>query len=407
MRDWGDDVYDAIDEIETDRARVAEALEKDIAGVDVSPDGENEVVYQEDAAQYAARILALQRRLSMRQDGELNFKRAYIRYAHGGNVIELKTPQISAAPVHFGGSGKILDFSQKSRHRLLKFLNSIDRDALDVARLWMVTLTYPREWDNDPRAWKRHLKAFQERIRRAFGPLAAVWKLESQQRGAPHFHLIVIVPPSWSGGLECFRTEVRKERLVRHWRGGYLKEFREWCSLAWAQVVAGVDPRSSWVRNKGEDDHVKAGTNVEPLIGWNRVISYAAKYLGKECTWGLADENGEALSVGRFWGVWNREAWPVRWVSVAVPLECWVKIKRVLGKYADRVFGRVHPALKATVRSISVFMPASLIQQLYLWAFPAGATLHEAPPDVRRLMLECGIEPIPGMDARGRWLAGY
>src|SRR5262249_17838929 len=138
-------------------------LSNDIAGVQVAPDGEIEIVYQEDASQHAARMLMLQRRLSMREGGEFNFKRAYIRYPHGGNVIELKTPQISAAPVHRGGSGMILDFSDKSRRRLLKFLNSIDRDALDVARLWMITLTYPREWTNDPRAWKRHLKAFQER----------------------------------------------------------------------------------------------------------------------------------------------------------------------------------------------------------------------------------------------------
>jgi hypothetical protein len=56
----------------------------------------------------------------------------------------------------------------------------------------MVTLTYPETFPSDGETVKRHLRAFWERLRRTgwLEKNSAVWFLEFQERGAPHFHFL-------------------------------------------------------------------------------------------------------------------------------------------------------------------------------------------------------------------------
>jgi len=76
-------------------------------------------------------------------------------------------------------------FSARSRARMMRLLGMLRRDALPV----FVTLTYPRVWSSDYRQWKRNLDAFGHWLRRwSLGKGSAVWKLELQDRSAPHFH---------------------------------------------------------------------------------------------------------------------------------------------------------------------------------------------------------------------------
>ena len=46
-----------------------------------------------------------------------------------------------------------------------------------------VTLTYPKQYPEDPELCKRHLKALRKRLQREYGPFAAFWRLGIQQRG--------------------------------------------------------------------------------------------------------------------------------------------------------------------------------------------------------------------------------
>jgi hypothetical protein len=62
--------------------------------------------------------------------------------------------------------------------------------------MFFVTLTYPREYPEDPEVCKRHLKALRKRLQREFEPFAAFWRMGIQRRGAWHFHLLLFVGQS-------------------------------------------------------------------------------------------------------------------------------------------------------------------------------------------------------------------
>lgn len=178
--------------------------------------------------------------------------------------------------------GAVGAFNRRSRGRLLQWLGSIDRRALQLLPLF-VTLTYPATWPDDPATWKRHLEAFAKRVRRRYPGAAIVWRLEPQRRGAPHFHLLVF-------GVRYLdpRGEV----------------------AAWWNAIL-----------DGGADHLAAGTRVERVQSWRGVMHYASKYLAKH-------GDGEGFEgVGRHWGVIGREALPVNWRVYLVPF---FEVRRVL-----------------------------------------------------------------------------
>lgn len=99
-------------------------------------------------------------------------------------------------------SGDIRTFTRGARSRLLRTCASIPAEHVASGLLFR-TLTYGREygawdgeappvWAQDPKRWKRDLDAFGKRVRRKFPRAGCVWKLEPQQRGAPHFHLLAV-----------------------------------------------------------------------------------------------------------------------------------------------------------------------------------------------------------------------
>jgi hypothetical protein len=134
------------------------------------------------------------------------------------------------------------------------------------ARPLFCTLTYPNEWFFDPELWKTHLDNFAKRLLRRYPNGGAIWKLEMQQRGAPHFHPFVF-------GIEDSEPA--------------LEEFREWLSQAWFEIVGSNDLK-----------HLLAGTGVERLRTMGGAIRYVSGYASKEDqTW----QGGE--NVGRYWGV--------------------------------------------------------------------------------------------------------
>lgn len=192
-----------------------------------------------------------------------------VRWNPAGQSIKLQIPlprhpenQSAQAP-----RGLIREFSRKSRSRMLQTLGELDKVALEKALL--VTLTYPREWPAEMVACKRHLVNLFKRVRRETAKVSAVWKLEYQKRGAPHFHLLVLGAP-----------------FIDH----------EWLAQAWYEVVDSGDP-----------NHLKAGTQVAPLKKADRAIFYVGKYMSKIDK--HEDIEDEDLP-GRIWGVMGRENLP-------------------------------------------------------------------------------------------------
>jgi hypothetical protein len=218
-----------------------------------------------------------------------------IRVFLGGRQVVLRGDPIAA--IGSGRRRRVHGFTRASRRRMLQWLQTIDRE--DSGLPLFVTLTYPREWPGDSRRWKRDLNAWLARLKRAQPRAWAVWRLEPQARGAPHYHLLVF-------GVDALP--------------------KEWLSRTWYEVVGSRDER-----------HLRAGTQVQRVRSWNGVTSYAAKYLAKEL---VALPHAWQQGVGRWWGVHNRRRVPRQAMDVRLTDGAFCRIRRVMRRYVRRAGGR-------------------------------------------------------------------
>lgn len=203
---------------------------------------------------------------------------------------------------------KIRHWSAKSRRRMLKTCSELDwapvieKSNSERYTMAMVTLTYPgagQKWSDyvpDAETAARHFAAFQERFYRAWGErISGIWKREFQRRGAPHLHVLMLVP-TWG---------ITRDRKSEYIEESKLMFFREWASVAWAEIVGaeGLD----FYR------HLAAGTGVDTIENFSsakNIAGYFLKYAGKGGDFASKEyqnfppfqwiEAGE--SVGRFWG---------------------------------------------------------------------------------------------------------
>lgn len=170
-----------------------------------------------------------------------------------------------------GVRGEITGFSRASRKRLLELAARLDVSG--VIRPKFITLTMRAIVP--PAVAKRWLDSWFKRLRRLCPAASAIWRLEFQKRGSPHFHLLVFGLPHWD-----------KLELQRAW-GEIINESRPFTRI----------------------DAVRHGVRG--------VITYAAKYMGKVPGVRSGLDNVTYLT-GRLWGVHNRAALPVfpwsRWV---------------------------------------------------------------------------------------------
>lgn len=206
---------------------------------------------------------------------------------------------------------EITQWSRKSRARMTRTLCELDYDPLyrDAAGKLtgrvpaMVTLTYPGDWLTvapDGATAKKHLQALAKRYERAWGePPVAIWKQEFQGRGAPHFHLLMSPPH----GTAAVQHDPRTGAL----RAGAGRQFRQWLSEVWADVVDHPDPEQ-------RARHLAAGTGVDFAEGLRasdpkRVAVYFLKHNvagDKEYQHVVPPEWQEpGKGPGRFWGYWG------------------------------------------------------------------------------------------------------
>ncbi|MGC3988551.1 MAG: hypothetical protein QM796_02465 [Chthoniobacteraceae bacterium] len=178
-----------------------------------------------------------------------------------------------------GKRAKIGGFTYRSRRNMQCLLATIRRDAVAL----FVTLTYPSTWASDPKEWKRHLDVFGKWLCRNYPKASAIWKLEAQQRGAPHFHLMVF-------GIEFLPHGAVARR--------------------WFEIVGSNDPA-----------HIAAGVQVVRVKSHRGVMRYASKiYMGKEVK--------DFVGVGRFWGVVARQKLPTSNIikgDIPRPIAIWIR----------------------------------------------------------------------------------
>lgn len=214
-------------------------------------------------------------------------------------VVQLETTWDGQSPWAGGRRGRVDGFSDKSRRNLLRTMCAL---TFMDDEPWEITLTWPGEFPLDGRRVKRDLAAFWRRLERRYGRLQAVWKLEFQGRGAPHFHLAVSRPVA------------------------SLSEVRAFVSAAWFEVVGSGDLR-----------HLGAGTQVIKLE--YSPAAYFAGYLGGTRT---AKEYQHRVpegfeSVGRFWGLRNVSP---EWNQLRLTEAEFFALRRLVRKWVRANLGR-------------------------------------------------------------------
>jgi hypothetical protein len=108
-----------------------------------------------------------------------------------GSLLVMKIRSADAHVRRGGGlRGKVTGFSKKSRHRMLIFMSRLRTKG---ARATFLSLTITRLTSSEEA--KIILKRFLMRIRRAYANVSGVWRMEPQERGAWHFHLLLFDLP--------------------------------------------------------------------------------------------------------------------------------------------------------------------------------------------------------------------
>lgn len=205
----------------------------------------------------------------------------------GGNLAHLSGAGCGSPAVGGGVRGRITAFSKRSRSRLMETVARLDRRGLDVPLF--VTLTYPSDYPTDYTVYKRHLDNFLKRLRRLLPDGWAIWRLEFQRRGAPHFHILLF-------GVRFLAHQV--------------------LSKMWYEVVGSSDLK-----------HLQAGVEIRRARSWGGVTSYVSKYMGK-----TSDIIPDGFT-GRFWGVFRRDLMPVEIVEILLEVPQFHRLRRVMRKW--------------------------------------------------------------------------
>jgi hypothetical protein len=221
-----------------------------------------------------------------------------VEYYKGASLFRT-TKDRPCVAVGGGRRGQIKGFTRQSRARLLELIACVLRDAELPC---FVTLTYPAKFPTVERA-KRDLKIFLQRITRRFPSVGYIWKLEPQERGAPHYHLLV-----W--GVE-------------------VKDLLGWVCKNWYEI-AGDGDQMHLLFHMG----VLKGSRpcVSKVRSFRGVWAYAAKYLGK--TFVVAEWGSKWT--GRFWGVGNRSNIPFgKMQTIEIPLDEVYQVMRYQRRFMD------------------------------------------------------------------------
>lgn len=225
----------------------------------------------------------------------------FVEYWDGGGVGRVKIPGRGKGPG--GKRGEVTSFTLASSMRLQRFMQSVNRNEVKDGELVFMTLTYHLAWPGPREAKEQDLKAFKKRFERAWGPHPAVWKLEPQERGAPHFHLLI-----WMGA------------------GCDVEALSRWTAENWNQIV------------RGSADHLRFHLGllrdsrpcVERLRSWKGVAAYCAeRYMGKPI------DGSPWAKPGRWWGKWREELWPRSRIMWRVTEAAAFVVKRCMRRFYE------------------------------------------------------------------------
>lgn len=193
-----------------------------------------------------------------------------------GKYVRAHVTTRSRQPVARHGRGKIIDFSGQSRGRLFDLFNKLEIKN----KVIFITLTYIKA-DIDAKTAKENLFAFIKRLQRRFphADMSFVWRMEFQERGAIHFHIIAFDLP--------FVPYAEVQRI-------------------WGEITC---------------QHIPF-TRIEMVFSSKKVMNYVSKYVAKVNssseiggfnlpTYLTAYQSMNGEQIGRSWGVWGRQHLPM------------------------------------------------------------------------------------------------
>lgn len=193
-----------------------------------------------------------------------------------GKYVQMKIRTHSSQPPTRHKRSKITDFSAGSRGRLFDLFNKMELKS----KVIFITLTYERT-DTDANTAKANLFAFIKRLQRKYKniPMSFVWRMEFQERGAVHFHIIAFGLPF-----------VPKEQI----------------QIIWGETTCQVRPF----------------TRIEMIFSSKKVMNYVAKYVAKVNplpetggfnlpTYLAAYQSQHGDEIGRVWGIIGKKYLPM------------------------------------------------------------------------------------------------
>ncbi len=274
--------------------------------------------------------------LSSAHIGPLIRNTGTLTYHEGGHLVHLRPPPGPRKQVGGGLRQHITAFSRASRRRLMNDVYSINFNEIELP--YFVTLTYHNEWPTESAEWKDQVKALARRLERRWGNLAYYWRLEFQERGAPHIHLLL-----WFEDSEVYESHPR-HRLDR---------FRNNVAWHWNEIV---DP--------SDFDHLQAGTSVEPCKNLRHLTGYLSKYVAK-----TEQIQTPPAGIGRVWGSWRvKESLPRNPYFVVLTPDQWIKVRRVLsGVSGQRIFSPRPRDGQVSINGISAYLSCSTSRRLLRW----------------------------------------
>jgi len=236
-------------------------------------------------------------------------KRTRIEWASGGGLLKVYNGMAKDAPKG-GKRGKVKGFSFASRRRLMY---TIAKVKLDAELPIFITLTYPMKFPS-PMESKKHLDFFIRRLRRAFPQIGFIWKLEPQERGAPHYHIM-----AW-GVAEM--------------------DLQNFIPQAWFEIAGGGDMlHIAFHEGRLGNQHC-----VQQVRSRKGVMRYASKYLGKSF-----DVSGwSEIYPGRFWAVVKKE-------NIPFGVECVFEISRSKANHIMRYQKRFSKVKSRNYASLTTF----------------------------------------------------
>jgi hypothetical protein len=195
--------------------------------------------------------------------------------------------------------GDIKGFSKKSCSRLMAKIAQLKKHALPL----FLTLTYPNEYPVEAKVYKYHLHHFMIWLFRRWPGAGAIWKLEFQDRGAPHFHAFL-----WGMNQADYVEMAHK----------------------WYQIVGSGDKlHLAWHLGLLGGDNKPC---LEVIRSWFGTKKYASKELGK--IQGLQDKEA-----GRVWGVRGNVPFS-NLIEFKIDIKTALEFRRLYRRYTGQVSRR-------------------------------------------------------------------